>query len=98
MKIEILHVPDCPNLDLLERRVHEALGDRPAVITRRLVADEDTAATTGMSGSPTLLLDGTDPFARAGLEPSLSCRLYPYEDGHLEGAPSVAALRQAIDR
>jgi hypothetical protein len=98
MKIEILHVPDCPNLDLLDQRLHEALADRPAVITHQLVADVDTAMTTGMTGSPTLLLDGHDPFEREGLQPSVSCRLYPHEDGHLEGAPSINALRHAIDQ
>lgn len=67
-------------------------------MTRYVVVDATTAAAAGMTGSPTLLIDGTDPFARAGLEPSLSCRLYPHEDGHAEGAPSVAALRRAIER
>lgn len=98
MKIEILHVPDCPNLPLLDQRLHKALAGRPAVVTHRLVADVDTAARTGMTGSPTLLLDGKDPYAREGLEPSLSCRLYPQEDGHIEGAPSVDALRHTIDQ
>ena len=29
-----------------------------------------------MTGSPTLLVDGADPFARPGQPPSISCRLY----------------------
>jgi hypothetical protein len=94
MKIEILHVPDCPNLGLLDERLRQAIS--PAEVAYRVVADVDTAAATGMTGSPTLLLDGTDPFARPDLNPSLSCRLYPHDDGHVEGAPSVAALRQAL--
>lgn len=98
MKIEILHVLDCPNLDLLDQRLREALADRPAVITHRLVADVDTAATTGMTGSPTLLVDGNDPFESDAMVPSLSCRLYPHEDGHVEGVPSIDALRHALGR
>jgi hypothetical protein len=97
VNIEILHVPDCPNLALLGQRLHEAIADHPVVITYRLVADVDTAVVAGMAGSPTLLLNGDDPFKREGLEPSLSCRLYPHEDGHVEGAPSVGALCHAID-
>src|SRR4051794_14140426 len=50
----------------------------------------------GMTGSPTLLIDGTDPFARPGSEPSLSCRLYPSENGRVEGAPSVDDLRRVL--
>jgi hypothetical protein len=95
MKIEILHVPDCPNLDLLHHRVREIL-DESTEVTRRVVADVDTAAAVGMTGSPTLLIDGTDPFARRGSEPSLSCRLYPSEDGRVQGAPSMDDLRRVL--
>jgi hypothetical protein len=49
-----------------------------------------------MHGSPTLLVDGADPFAAPGQVPSLSCRLYRDESGRAEGAPSVDALRRAI--
>jgi len=49
-----------------------------------------------MTGSPTLLADGADPFARSGLEPSLSCRLYRDENGRLGSAPSAAQLRQLL--
>ncbi|WP_324618442.1 organomercurial lyase [Streptomyces sp. XY413] len=45
-----------------------------------------------MTGSPTLLLDGIDPFAVAGAPASVSCRLYRDADG----APSIRALRQAL--
>ena len=97
MKIDILHVPDCPNLPLLEQRLRQALDTtHPASITTVVVADLDTATSTGMTGSPTLLIDGTDPFAEDGSSPSLSCRLYRDADGHVSGAPSVTALRQAL--
>jgi len=95
MKIEILHVPDCPNVALLEQRLRQAhAGDLD--VTHRVVADLDTAHAVGMTGSPTLLIDGTDPFATPGLPASVSCRLYPDENGHLAGAPPVAALHQAL--
>ena len=96
--IEILHVPDCPNLGLFDERLREALDGRPGVVTHHLVTDADTATKTGMTGSPTLLLDGIDPFTREGLVPGMSCRLYPHDDGHVEGAPSVDALRRALDQ
>ena len=49
-----------------------------------------------MHGSPTLLINGADPFASRGEPPSLSCRLYRDAEGRLGPAPSVAALRQAL--
>lgn len=97
MKLEILQVPDCPNVVLLERRIAEAVaGERIEMsITHRVLDDQDAATEAGMTGSPTLLVDGTDPFAESGSTPSVSCRLYP-TDGGIDGAPSVSALRAAL--
>jgi hypothetical protein len=36
--------------------------------------------------------------AEAGSAPALACRMYRAEDGSLDGAPSVAALRQALEQ
>ncbi|MGW4528788.1 hypothetical protein [Amycolatopsis sp. NPDC004378] len=97
MKLEILQVSDCPNVALLEQRLDEALGDRSGVTRHRQVIDDlDAAGAAGMTGSPTLLVDGVDPFAGPGLTPSVSCRLYRAEDGHVQGAPSVTDLRQVL--
>lgn len=94
MRLEILHVPDCPNAGLLERRLLDALGARRDEIelTLRMIDDPELATELGMTGSPTLLVDGRDPFAEPGRPPSLSCRLYRDE----RDAPSVAALRNAL--
>ena len=68
-----------------------------AVVRRREVTDEREAADAGMHGSPTLLIDGTDPFAGPDAPASLSCRLYRDASGRItRGAPSVEALRQAL--
>jgi hypothetical protein len=54
-----------------------------------------------MRGSPTILIDGADPFEEAGVPLGMSCRIYTTEHG-MNGAPSVAqiieALRDARDR
>ncbi|MFJ5924531.1 pentapeptide repeat-containing protein [Kitasatospora sp. NPDC092948] len=60
------------------------------------VADEAEAARLGMYGSPTVLIDGVDPFAPPGAEPSLSCRLYWHPDGTMSGLPDADALRRAL--
>lgn len=97
MDLTVLATPDCPNAPVLEQRLAEVLADRPDLTVRRLdVTDLAAAAQQGMHGSPTLLVDGTDPFAQPGTEPALACRLYRDEDGHLARAPSVTALRQAV--
>jgi hypothetical protein len=97
MELTLLTVPDCPHAAAFEERLAAALAGHPgAVVRRREIADDQEAATTGMHGSPTLLIDGIDPFARADQAPSLSCRLYQDEAGRAGGAPSVAALRHAL--
>ena len=97
MELTLLTVPGCPSAAAFEQRLTVALADRPdAVVRHREVANDREAAETGMHGSPTLLIDGVDPFAQPGQAPSLSCRLYRDSGGRLAGAPSVQALRQAL--
>jgi hypothetical protein len=97
MQLTLLTVPDCPNAAAFEERLAAALAGHPgAVLRRREVADEREAAEAGMHGSPTLLINGADPFAQPGEAPSLSCRLYPDAVGHAGQAPSVQTLRHAL--
>jgi hypothetical protein len=96
-ELTLLTVPACPHAAAFEERLAAALAGHPgAVIRRREVADERQAAKAGMHGSPTLLIDGVDPFAGPDQATSLSCRLYRDEAGRVGGAPSVQALRQAL--
>ena len=97
MRIEILTVPECPNGPLVEQRLAEALAGRPDVTVERRVAEtEAQAGEYGMHGSPTVLIDGRDPFAGPGADTSLSCRLYRDEQGQVRGAPSTGQLRAAL--
>jgi len=97
MRLQVLHVPGCPNAVALTTRLAQLLGGRDRV-EQQVICDENEAAAAGMSGSPTLLLDGIDPFAVARRPPGLSCRLYLDENGALAGAPSLVQLRAAITR
>ena len=95
MALEILQVPGCPGADLLAARLDGLLAGR-ARVTRRVVASQPEAERLGMTGSPTLLADGADPFARPGLLPAVSCRLYRDEHGRQVPSPSSAQLRAAL--
>lgn len=97
MRVEVLHVADCPNTAALTGRLATLIAARSDVtIVHRLIRDEAEAVARGMTGSPTLLLDGADPFAVAGQPPSLSCRLYTDEVGVVSGAPSLTQLRAVL--
>ncbi|RMB80259.1 hypothetical protein [Streptomyces shenzhenensis] len=96
MRITVLTVPDCPNAAVARDRVRAALAGRTAEVETVEVRDAAEAARWGMTGSPTVLLDGTDPFTRAGAEPSVSCRIYRHADGSADGAPSTDELRRVL--
>jgi len=60
------------------------------------VATHEDAQRLGMHGSPTILVNGSDPFPSED-DPSVACRLYRTADG-VEGAPSVAELVEVLSR
>ncbi|MEV1084100.1 hypothetical protein AB0I98_38830 [Streptomyces sp. NPDC050211] len=95
-QIAVLTVPDCPNAPLARQRIADALDGRDVPVEWVEVTDEADAAQRKMTGSPTILLDGVDPFATAASQPSVSCRLYRHPDGTTDGAPTVADLRRVL--
>ena len=99
MQIDLLVVPNCPNHSDALTRVHAALAtldvDDVAVRTREVV-DLAQAEALGMHGSPTILLDGIDPFAVQDSAASISCRLYRSTTG-LSGCPTIDELVEAIN-
>jgi hypothetical protein len=99
LELTVLAVPGCPHAPVLEERLAEVLAGWPAVtLVRRLITDAAQAARWGMHGSPTLLINGLDPFAGPSVGPALACRMYPGENGRLEGAPSIACLRRVLEQ
>ena len=96
MRITVLTVPDCPNTPAAIERITAALAGRPASVELVEVTGEAEAARLRMTGSPTILLDGVDPFAAAGAVPGLSCRIYRGPDGAADGAPNVQDLTAAL--
>lgn len=98
MRITVLTVPGCPNATVVKERIAAALAGRAAAVDLVEVTDLDQAARWGMTGSPTVLLDGVDPFAVPGAEPTVSCRLYRgTSGGPVEGSPTEDGLRQALE-
>ena len=100
MRIELLHVPDCPNIAQARARLREALDavGVHASISEVEVATAAAAEATGMQGSPTILVDGADPFATSSpAHPSLACRLFQTPYG-LAGVPTVSQLVEVLAR
>ena len=98
MRLQILHVLECPGAEALGSRLAPLVAARPGIqVSWQVVTTEDDARRLGMTGSPTILADGADLFARPVQQPSLSCRLYPDGHGRLGPAPTTAQLAEALD-
>ena len=98
MHLTVLAVANCPNASVLADRLTAVMDGWPDVsVSHDVVSDESEAVRRGMHGSPTLLIDGVDPFAERQQGPSVSCRLYRDENGQLSAAPTVGQLREAIE-
>jgi hypothetical protein len=98
MRVEILHIDECPNWLEAGTRVESALTELGRVdveATYRLLTDSVQAAAVPFAGSPTILLDGVDAFPSDGRTSDLSCRVYRIDTG-FAGVPSVVQLVEAI--
>jgi len=78
MDLTVLVVPACPRAAQLRERLDLALEQHAdTTVTWREITDDAEAEHLGMHGSPTLLINGVDPLAPPGQQPSLSCRVGP---------------------
>jgi hypothetical protein len=90
----------CPNAGLAHTRLAEALrrvGLDPAVIMLEEVSTAADAERLGFRGSPTILIDGHDPFDDNSGQPAWACRIYQTESGP-QGSPTVVQLEQTLRR
>lgn len=98
MRIELLHIDDCPNTARALEQVEAALAalgrDDLPVHVRLIETAADTAG-TGFAGSPTITADGADIFPDGAPSSDLACRIYPTPGGHA-GAPTAGQVIEAL--
>ncbi|WP_010147080.1 MULTISPECIES: alkylmercury lyase [Ornithinimicrobiaceae] len=97
MNVQFLYFDGCPHWKPAEARLREALRVHGGVVeVERIAVDTpDIAEFYGFSGSPSVLIDGVDPFAESAAPVALSCRLYRTPEG-LAGSPTVEQLVAAL--
>ncbi len=100
MEITIRYFDGCPNWQVARQRVTQTLEaipveERPSVKLERVETAEE-AERLGFRGSPTVLIDGRDPFADDSAPVGLSCRVYRTESG-FEGSPSLDQLYEVLN-
>ncbi len=94
MNVTLQYFNGCPNWRIADDRLRE-LVDASTVIEYRLVESQEDAEHLGFRGSPTILVDGVDPFAKSDEPVGLACRIYQTAEGR-EGTPSMDQLRKAL--
>lgn len=95
--VRLLYFDDCPHWRTADERLGAALarlGD-PSVVLLELVDTAEKAERFGFRGSPTILINGSDPFAHPDAPVGLSCRIYRGASG-MEPSPTVEELETAL--
>ena len=91
------YFPECPHWSLAEERLSEVAARFGLPIEHQLVTTEKDAERFSFRGSPTILIDGVDPFAEGDQAIGLSCRIYRTPDGYA-GSPTSEQIAAALDR
>ena len=97
MNITVQHFNDCPNWLTTIERIEQVVEqtNTNATVQLQLVNTPEAAEAHSFRGSPTVLIDGTDPFADTDTPVGLSCRIYNTPDGHA-GSPTIDQITRAI--
>ena len=97
MRITLQYFEGCPHWHTLDQRLRRLLSARPDVeLTYQRLDSAEDAEAFGCPGSPTLLVDGRDPFPAPGPRAGLACRLCPTPQGPA-GSPTVEQLGRVLD-
>ena len=98
MEITLQYFEGCPNWKVADEHVATIAAERADVtVTRHLVETFEEAERVGFHGSPSILIDGVDPFAGASVGIGLACRIYQTPDGPA-GSPTLDQLRAVLAR
>lgn len=108
LSVELFVVPDCPHEPAAAQLLRTALDDVGLTRTpfqTTVIATQQQAEQCGFLGSPTIRINGDDPFRQRALphggqgraQSALACRVYPTPTGPA-GLPPLADLRKALKR
>jgi len=96
--VALLYFDGCPNWVQTEEAVREALREvelAEQTVTLRQVETPEEAERLSFRGSPTVLVNGEDPFADSSDAVGLMCRVYRTEAG-FAGSPTREQLIEAL--
>ena len=98
MNVTVQYFDDCPNWRVVELHLIELGREFDDLhVELQLIDTPEDAERYRFRGSPSILVDGVDPFARSDDPIGLSCRVYATPDGP-SGSPTLDELRAVLDR
>lgn len=97
MDITLQYFDGCPNWETTAADLRDLIEERhfAAQIQYQLIETQESAMEYEFRGSPTVLIDGVDPFANPDAPVGLSCRLHMTPEG-LAGSPTRDQLLEAL--
>jgi hypothetical protein len=96
MDITLQFFDGCPNWQVTERRLSTLVAEGLDVtIGYQRIESYESAIEHRFRGSPTVLINGVDPFADGDAPVGVACRIYETESGPA-GSPTLDQLRAAI--
>src|SRR5260370_38504470 len=99
MKITIQCFAGCPHWKVAGERVRHVLREfsrDDVTLEYQLIDSPGAADQLGFHGSPTILIDGRDPFLTGIEQVGMSCRVFRTEDG-IPGGPPEAGLSNLLE-
>lgn len=95
MDVTLRYFDGCPNWEIADERLRSLADEVGFTLCYEKVETPEEAERLGFDGSPTVLIDGVDPFATGDEPTGLACRVYATDEGP-QGSPTLEQLRAAL--
>jgi hypothetical protein len=98
LRVTLRYFDGCPHWRILYDRLRQVVREDGLIDVELVLEQVETpedAERLRFVGSPTILIEGRDPFAGTGEGFGLSCRVYETPDG-LAGSPTLDQLRATL--
>lgn len=93
--VTLRYFDGCPNWEVTDRRLRSLEHELGFTLGHEKVETPEEAERLGFAGSPTVLVEGVDPFATGDEPTGLTCRVYATLEGP-QGAPTLEQLRDML--
>jgi hypothetical protein len=97
MMVELLYFDGCPHWQMMAAQLKELAGELGFSWTPIPVETPEEAVVLRFHGSPSLHINGEDPFAEPEAPVGLTCRVYQTAAGW-SGSPGLQVLRTTLVR